>query len=68
MFSLRTSLDGKEKIIALHNVTDNLQKIRFTKNQHDLSKKGYFDIISEKKINIEKISLKPYQIMWLKIF
>jgi len=65
---LRTSPDGKEKIIALHNVTDNLQKIRFTKNQHDLSKKGYFDIISEKKINIEKISLKPYQIMWLKIF
>jgi len=65
---LRTSPDGKEKIIALHNVTDSIQKFRFTKNQYDLSKKEYFDIISEKKINIEKISLKPYQIMWLKIF
>ena len=65
---LRTSPDGKEKIIALHNVTDSIQKFRFTKNQYDLNKSEYFDIISEKKINIEKISLKPYQIMWLKIF
>lgn len=65
---LRTSPDGKEKIIALHNVTDNIQKFRFIKNQYGLNKSEYFDIISEKKINIEKISLKPYQIMWLKIF
>jgi len=64
---LRTSPDGKEKIIVLHNVTDNIQKFRFTKNQYDLSKKEYFDIISEKIVDIEKISLKPYQIMWLKI-
>ncbi|MBA7569310.1 sugar phosphorylase [Candidatus Atribacteria bacterium 1244-E10-H5-B2] len=65
---LRTSLDGKEKIIALHNITDNMQKFCFTKNQYGLNKKEYFDIISEKMIDIEKISLKPYQIMWLKIF
>jgi len=65
---LRTSPDGKEKIITLHNVTDNMQKFCFTKNQYGLNKKEYFDIISEKIIDIEKISLKPYQIMWLKIF
>ncbi len=65
---LRTSPDGKEKIIALHNVTDNIQKFRFTKNQYGLNKSEYFDIISEKIIDSEKISLKPYQIMWLKIF
>ena len=64
---LRISPDGKEKIIALHNVTDNIQKYCFTKNQYGLNKKEYFDIISEKIINIEKISLKQYQIMWLKI-
>jgi len=64
---LRTSPDGKEKIIALHNVTDNIQKICFIKNQYGLNKKEYFDIISEKAINIEKILLEPYQIMWLKI-
>ena len=64
---LRTSPDGKEKIIALHNVTDSIQNNCFTKNQYDLNKKEYFDTISEKKINIEKISLSPYQIMWLKI-
>jgi len=51
---LRTSPDGKEKIITLHNVTDNIQKFCFTKNQYGLSKKEYFDIISEKTINIEK--------------
>ncbi|GAH47860.1 unnamed protein product, partial [marine sediment metagenome] len=65
---LRTSPDGKEKIIALHNATDNIQKFCFTKNQYGLSKKEYFDIISEKTINIEKISLTPYQIIWLKIY
>jgi len=65
---LRTSPDGKEKIITLHNITDNMQKCYFTKNQNGLNKKEYFDIISEKIINIEKISLTPYQIMWLKIF
>ena len=65
---LRTSPDGKEKIIALHNVTDNIQKFCFIKNQYGLNKKECFDIISEKTINIEKISLKPYQIIWLKIY
>ncbi len=65
---LRTSPDGRKKIIALHNVTNNMQKFCFTKNQYGLNKKECFDIISEKTINIEKISLKPYQIIWLKIF
>jgi sucrose phosphorylase len=65
---LRTSPDGKEKIIALHNVTDNIQKFYFIKNQYGLNKKEYFDIISEEIIDIEKIFLKPYQIMWLKIY
>ena len=65
---LRTSPDGKEKIIALHNVTDNIQKCCFIKYQYGLNKKEYFDIISEKAINVEKIFLEPYQIMWLKIY
>jgi sucrose phosphorylase len=65
---LRTSPDGKEKIIALHNVTDNIQESCLIKNQYNLNKKEYFDIISEKTINIEKISLTPYQIIWLKIY
>ncbi len=65
---LRTSPDGKEKIISLHNVTDNIQKCCFVKNQYGLNKKEYFDIISEKVIDTEKISLKPYQIIWLKIY
>jgi len=65
---LRTSPNGKGKIIALHNVTNNIQKYYFTKNQYGLNKKEYFDIISEKSINVEKISLTPYKIMWLKIF
>ncbi len=64
---LRTSPDGKGKIIALHNVTDNIQESCLIKNQYNLNKKQYYDIISEKIIDIEKISLTPYQIMWLKI-
>ena len=64
---LRISPDGKEKIIALHNVTDNIQESCLIKNQYNLNKKEYFDIISKKIIDIEKILLEPYQIMWLKI-
>ena len=65
---LRTSPDGKEKIIALHSITDNIQELCLIKNQYNLNKKQYYDIISEKIINIEKILLEPYQIMWLKIY
>jgi len=65
---LRTSPDGKERILALHNITDNIQKLCLVKNQYNLNKKQYDDIISEKIIDIEKISLIPYQMMWLKIF
>ncbi|MBE3115132.1 MAG: sugar phosphorylase [Actinobacteria bacterium] len=69
LFSLlRTSPDGKERIIALHNITDNIQELCLIKNQVHLNEKQYYDIISEKIINIEKIILEPYQIMWLKVF
>jgi glycosidase len=69
LFSLlRTSPDAKERIIALHNITDNIQELCLIKNQYNLNEKQYDDIISEKIIDIEKISLTPYQIMWLKIF
>ena len=69
LFSLlRTSPDGKERIIALHNITDNIQELCLIKNQYNLNKKQYYDIISEKIINIGKIILEPYQMMWLKVF
>jgi len=69
LFSLlRTSPDGKERIIALHNITDNIQELCLIKNQYHLNEKQYYDIISEKIINTEKILLEPYQIMWLKVF
>jgi len=69
LFSLiRTSPDGKERIIALHNITDNIQELYLVKNQDNLNEKQYYDIISEKIINIEKILLEPYQIMWLKVY
>lgn len=69
LFSLlRTSPDGKERIIALHNITDNIQELCLIKNQYHLNEKQYYDIISEKIINTEKILLEPYQITWLKVF
>jgi len=69
LFSLlRTSPDGKERIIALHNITDNIQELYLVKNQDNLNEKEYYDIISEKIINIEKILLEPYQIMWLRVY
>lgn len=69
LFSLsRTSPDGKERIIALHNITANIQELCLEKNQYHLNEKQYYNIISEKIINIRKILLEPYQIMWLKVY
>ncbi|HER24040.1 MAG TPA: sugar phosphorylase, partial [Candidatus Atribacteria bacterium] len=68
LFSLiRTSPDGKERIIAVHNITGNIQGLCLARNQFHLNEKEYYDIVSEKIINIEKILLEPYQMMWIKV-
>jgi hypothetical protein len=67
---IRTSLDGSENLICLHNISD--EEIRITL-ELDLSQfrknDTIFDIISNALIpNVDgklKLILSPYQILWL---
>ena len=50
-----------KKILALHNVSDNIQKI----DGKTLKMGKGFDLISKNEISDEVI-LEPYQFMWVK--
>jgi sucrose phosphorylase len=52
---------GTKEILALHNVSDNVQKI----DGKALKMGKGFDLIGEKEISVE-IILEPYQFMWVK--
>ena len=64
---IRISPDGKGKILVLINVTGIPQKIHHSLDSILHSKKRYTDIIAEKSINITKMTLEPYQAMWIKM-
>lgn len=68
---LRTSVDERKKIIALHNVSGKEQiiDIDLRKNGID-NNKEIVDLISGQLFatgSSLKVNLKPYQVMWLKI-
>lgn len=69
---LRTSVDKKEKIIALHNVSgeEQIVDIDLTKCGID-NYKNIIDLISGETIDSNLVSLRlklrPYQVMWVKI-
>lgn len=65
---LRSSPDGHEKIIALHNVTNMKQNIKIPKEELALNKNEVIDLVSKEKVNIsDNICLNPYQVMWLNL-
>ncbi|MCD6479003.1 MAG: sugar phosphorylase [Candidatus Diapherotrites archaeon] len=61
---LRTSPDGKERILALHNVSRQETEVELP---DELADKISHDIISNKKIvhTNKSIALEPYQVLWL---
>jgi sucrose phosphorylase len=54
--------DCKEDILTLHNFSNNLVKLELD----NILRSPLRDLISHQKINKSEITLKPYQIMWLK--
>lgn len=56
----RTSADEKFRVVCLHNVSS--QKISFSTNYE-----FGIDLFANQKIQISKVNLEPYQVMWLKI-
>ncbi len=59
---LRTSPDGRERILCLHNISSREERLENRKS-HDRWK---HDLVEEKSRNAElPLSLKPYQTLWL---
>ena len=55
---IRTSLDKKDAIVALHNLSNEKQQIKLNEN-------SYYDILSRRSYG-KNIELSPYHILWLK--
>lgn len=69
---IRTSLDKKESILALFNLSDKEQNVIFKLNNYiDIEISTLSDLISGEKFELNKdnieITLKPYEFMWLKM-
>lgn len=67
---VRTSLDGKEKILAMTNVTDKPVTIKINTSISGLAAGVYRDILTGKDVDVNNVRtdivLKPYEVIWLK--
>jgi len=67
---LRISVDGKEKILALTNITEKDLKFEFNTRDLKLDAKQWKDVLSEKSFlpenGILSIDMEPYEVLWLK--
>ena len=58
----RVSLDEKEGILVINNFADIMQIVKLP----EFIGSDSYDIISDKKIENINLTLKPYQVMWIK--
>ncbi len=67
---MRTSPDGKESVLALHNVSNKHLTLNLKPEQLKIVDHGYFqDILTDKTFSIQPeicIELSAYEILWLK--
>lgn len=72
---LRISPDRKEKILALHNVSNKPQRLEINLNRLKINTKYFLDVALKIKSkakhypdtnNILSLEINPYQILWLK--
>ena len=62
----RQSIDRKQSIFVIYNVTNKHQKFNLNK-LNILSLENWFDLISLKKLQAKKelVNFLPYQFMWI---
>lgn len=67
---LRTSVDGKEKILAITNITDKRQHCEFNMIEIEFYGDSWIDILSNRSFPCENrelsIDIEPYEVLWLK--
>ena len=71
LFALvRTSIDEKEQIICVTNITSRDQRITIDLPEQGLNTRSWLDILSEHLFmadgNVLDLDLPPYQVLWLK--
>ncbi|MFQ5787823.1 MAG: sugar phosphorylase, partial [Thermodesulfobacteriota bacterium] len=71
LFSLiRTSVDEKEIILAITNITDKKQHLEFDTSSVGLHVRSWRDVLSEKSFSSHKgrlsFDMRPYEVLWLK--
>ena len=68
---LRFSPDGSERVLCLHNISDQPQRARLeSKEIFGLFVGGLIDLITERRmddLSNDVVALQPYQTLWLKI-
>jgi glucosylglycerate phosphorylase len=66
----RTSPEGNQHILAMTNVTGRICKIEIPLSRLNTKEKRWFDLVGKKEWKAEdnklSLTLKPYQIIWLK--
>lgn len=66
LFALeRTSIDGAQRIVALHNMTRHPQAVAEQAYRYPAAR--IWDLISQEWVDIRSLTLAPYQVMWLLI-
>lgn len=67
---LRTSVDGKEKILAVTNITDRKHYCELNMTERDLYDDSWKDILSEKSFRARDgklaFEMEPFEVLWLK--
>jgi glycosidase len=67
---LRTSVDGNENILAITNITDQKQDLKIEPGDIGINFPSWLDILRGRRIDSTRgkldLTLKPYEILWLK--
>jgi sucrose phosphorylase len=69
---LRTSMDGQEKILCLHNVSPEVQNLQITPEQFGVQRRGMItDLVTGTRYLVTgdgrlSLNVEPYQVLWLK--
>lgn len=65
----RVSLDGGETVVALTNVSNNLQTVKINRNEWSETVTSVVDVITGETVDLDMelfIELNPYEVKWLK--
>ena len=68
---LRFSPDGSTRVLCLHNISDQSQRVRIEAREiFGLFASGLIDLVTDRRMDdlaSDTLALQPYQTLWLRI-